>query len=393
VIRSVLVLAVLALAAPAHAEDIVAYEAEGDAAAAGSDPRTAALDDAFARAVTSALADLVAGDVRTANKGQLEREIVGHARLWVARFTVTKDETEDDRRQLTVSVRIDRDKIRARLEELKIATQDPNAVAPVAGEPAQRTVTILLRVTTPKAVHAGFGKGAHQDVDGQAALTTVFRNAGMAVRRPPDTLVTASGQGEFPISDGDAETLGDAAKAEVVAIAGVTVGDAVWVRGQPTQAALVTAHLKVVDRKTHAVVGQGTAMAAGPADDPRYAIDHALAAAASDVLPPAPRKLAQAGAWQGDDTPLGEAGVVLVRMSGKTPFSMVVTEQKYLAGAKGVRAATLRRLSPGGWVIGVATSEPVSRVAQIAKKPPAADTNAAVKIVGDVVEVELSGAP
>ena len=39
----------------------------------------------------------------------------------------------------------------------------------------------------------------------------------------------------------------------------------------------------------------------------------------------------------------------------KTPYAMVLAEQKYLAGAKGVRAATLRRLSPNGWVIGVAT--------------------------------------
>ena len=116
--RGVLVVMMLALCARAHAEDIVAYEAEGDAASAGADARTAALDDAFARAVGSAVADLVAGDVRTTHKGELDREIVGHARLWVARFTVTKDDTEDGRRQLVVSVRIDRDKIKARLDEL-----------------------------------------------------------------------------------------------------------------------------------------------------------------------------------------------------------------------------------------------------------------------------------
>ena len=102
----------LALAGHAYAEDLVAYEAEGDAPVGGTDARTAALDDAFARAVSSALGDLVAGDVRTAHKGELDKEIVGHARLWVAKFTVTKDDTEDARRQLTVSVRIDRDKIR-----------------------------------------------------------------------------------------------------------------------------------------------------------------------------------------------------------------------------------------------------------------------------------------
>jgi sarcosine oxidase gamma subunit len=80
-------------------------------------------------------------------------------------------------------------------------------------------------------------------------------------------------------------------------------------------------------------------------------------------------------------------------MSAKTPYTLVLAEQKYLAGAKGVRAATLRRLSPGGWVIGVATSETIEKVAQIAKKPPAADSSAAVKIADNIVEVTLSGSP
>src|SRR5882672_11030226 len=110
----------LAVSIPAFAEEIVGYEAEGDAPASVADPRVAALDDAFARAAAAALADLVAPDVRSAKKGDLDREIVGHARLWVVKFTVTRDEVNDDRRQHAVSVRVDRDKIRARLVELAI---------------------------------------------------------------------------------------------------------------------------------------------------------------------------------------------------------------------------------------------------------------------------------
>jgi len=53
----------------------------------------------------------------------------------------------------------------------------------------------------------------------------------------------------------------------------------------------------------------------------------------------------------------------------------------------------LRRLSPGGWVIGVTTTESIERIAQIAKKPPATDTFVKVKVSGDVVELTLSGAP
>ncbi|HEX7703521.1 MAG TPA: hypothetical protein VF403_22430, partial [Kofleriaceae bacterium] len=212
--------------------------------------------------------------------------------------------------------------------------------------------------------------------------------AGMPVRRAPDSGTAIDG--DYPVADADIDGLGDAAKADLVAIAGVSVGDPANVRGRPQPAVLATAHLKLFDRKAHQVIGQGTAIAAG---DPQYAIDRALAAAAADVLPPQPKKLAQAGSFTGDDTPLTDAGIVLVRLSSKTPYSMVLTEQRYLAGAKGVRAASLRRLSPNGWVIGVTTADSIERVAQIAKKPPATDTSASVKIVGDVVEVTLSGSP
>jgi hypothetical protein len=196
----------------------------------------------------------------------------------------------------------------------------------------------------------------------------------------------------LPLADDEADALANDAKAEVMAIAGVTVAAGMPVRGLPTTASLVTAHVRVVDRKDKKVIGQASAVAAARGDDPGYGIDRALVAAMADVLPPPPRKLAQPGTFKGTDTPIAEPGIVLVRLPAQTPFSMVLLEQKYLAGAKGVRAATLRRLSPGGFVIGVQTSVSVEQVARIAKKPPATDTNAAVKIVGEIVEVTLSGA-
>ena len=325
---------------------------------------------------------------RTAHKGELDREIIGHARLWVARFTVTKDEIDDNRRELTVSVRIDRDKLRARLDELKIATREVVDSA----EPNARTVTILYRVATPKGVRAGFGKGAAREVAGQAALTALLRDAGLAVRRSPAS-GTVAPDGDYPIGLAEAEVLGEAAKADLVAIAGVTVGDPVAIRGQAQPAALVTAHLQLVERKTHQVLGQRTGTAAAGADDPAYGIDRALASAAADVLPPAPKKLAQAGTWTGDDTPITQPGVVLLRLSPKTPYALVLAEQKYLAGARGIRRSSLRRLSPAGWVIGLETSDSLDKVAQLAKRPPSSGSSSAVKIVGELVEVTLSGAP
>ncbi|HSK02643.1 MAG TPA: hypothetical protein VK932_15435, partial [Kofleriaceae bacterium] len=100
------------------------YETEGEAEAAAGNARVAALDDAFGRAVGQAVAELVGAEARKTHRAALGEHILGRARLWVARFTVTRDETADGRRQLTVTVRIDRDKLRARLGELDIATAE-----------------------------------------------------------------------------------------------------------------------------------------------------------------------------------------------------------------------------------------------------------------------------
>jgi hypothetical protein len=383
-------------AMPAFAEDVVAYQAEGDAPAGGSDARVMALDEAFANAVTSALTELVAADTRTARKAELDKELVGRARLWVAKFSVTKDETVENRRELTVSVRIDRDKLRARLTELGIAMKDTGAAAPNGGEPmgnAARTATVILRVMTPAGIRADYGAAAATDVPGLAALTSVLRTNGFAVRRAPVAGAAPTADGELPVSDEEADALANEAKADVVAIAGVKVGAAVAVRGQATTAALVTAHVRIVDRKEKKVIGQGVSTAGAKGSDAGYAIDRALVGAATDLMPPAASRLSAAGTYSGDDTPVVEPGIVLLRLPARTPYTSVLLEQKYLAGAKGVRAATLRRLSPGGWVIGVATGEPIEQIARVAKKAPSTDTSASVKIVGNIVEVTLSGAP
>jgi hypothetical protein len=350
------------LTSSAFAEDIVAYQAEGDAPASATDPRVMALDEAFASAATTALGELVDGNTRTSRKGELDKEIVGHARLWVAKYSVTKDETVDGRRELTVMVRIDRDKLRAKLTELGIATKD--TAAPLPAETGGKTITVLMKKEVP------------------SALTTVLRGAGFAVRRAPAV--------DGDLSDDQGDALAAEAKADNYLIANISVAPPVAVRGVAANASLVTAELRLLERPKK-LIAQATGLAAAVGEDQSYAVNHALLAAATDVLPPPPTKL-QAGAFQGEDKPFPDAGVVLVRLPVKTPYAQVLAEQKFLAGAKGVRAATLRRLSPNGWVIGVVTGESVDSVARIAKKAPTSDTSSAVKVVGDIVEVTLSGA-
>jgi hypothetical protein len=245
-------------------------------------------------------------------------------------------------------------------------------------------------------VHATYGLAADKEVAGLAALSGVLRRANLAIKRAPAAGPAARPDGELPLDDDTAEALAAEAKAELAVIGGVAVGAPVPLRGVAASGVLITARLRLIDRKAHKLIGQGAAVVASRGTDPGevgYAIDRALLAAAADVLPQPAQSLGQAQAFSGDDTPVGEPGVVLVRLARTTPWPMVQAELKHLVGARGVSHATLRRVSPAGWVIGVTTTDSIDRIASIVKKPPAADTTVSVKIVGDLVEAALSGAP
>jgi hypothetical protein len=388
---AIAVVAVLLATSAARAEDVAAYQADGDADAGAADARVAALDEAFGKAVSQALNDVLDPDVRRQNKPVLDREMLGRARLWVTKFTVTRETVVDDRKQLSVSVRVDRDKVRARLAELNIATRGAD------GAPAgAQSVTVLLRVIASDGVHATYGLAAEKEVAGLAALSSMLRRANMVVKRAPAAGPAARADGELPLEDDTAEALAGDAKADLAAIASVTIGAPVLLRGVDASGVLITARARLVDRKTRKALGQGSVVTAARGSDPGvvgYAVDRALIAAMTDVLPQPTQKLSPAPIFSGNDAPVGEPGVVLVRLARSTPWSVVQSEIKHLLGARGVSRATLRRVSPAGWVIGVTTVESVDRVASIVKKPPASDTTVSVKIVGDLVEATVSGTP
>jgi hypothetical protein len=392
VLTSVFVGAVLLVGAAARAEDLAAYQADGDADARAPGARVEALDEAFSKAVAQALGELVDPDVRRQNKPVIDRELLGHARLWVARFTVTREAVVDDRKQLSVSARVDRDKLRARLAELNIAVK-ATGDAPSANAPG---VVVLLRVAAPDGVHASYGATAEKDVAGLAALTSSLRRANMAIKRAPASGPAARPDGELPLDDDAAEALATEAKADLVAIAGVTVGAPVLLRGIDASAVLITTRVRLIDRKAHKMIGQGSVVSAARGSDPGVvaaAIDRALIAALADVLPAQAPRLTPAPTFSGNDAPVAEPGVVLIRLARSTPWGMVQSEIKHLVGARGVSRATLRHVSPAGWVIGVATAESIDQIAAIVKRPPTSDTAVSVKIVGDLIEAALSGAP
>jgi hypothetical protein len=309
----------------------------------------------------------------------------------VARYKIKKDETNDGRRQLTVAVSVDLDKMRARLGELNV-----NGGGGGGDAQAAHTTVVLLRVAAGDKMRATFGATAEKDIPGLGALSAVLHGGGYAVKRAAPGGAPARISGDLPVDDDAADALADATKADVATIAGVDVGPATAVRGVAAYASLVTAHVRVVARGKR-VIGQGLGVSAARGTElPQVtsAIDRALVAAALDAIP-ANQQLEKSTGFQGDDTPIAEPGVVLVRVSAKTPYALVASEVKYLAGTRGITQASLRRVSPGGWVIGVVTNESVQRIANIAKKAPTADSSATSKLAGDLVEVTLvsTGAP
>jgi len=395
VIASAFTAALVTTGATARADDIIAYQADGESDAAAANARVEALDEAFGKAVSQAVDDLVDAAARKQNKPAIDRELLGHARLWVAKFTVTKETVADDRKQLSVSVRVDRDKLRARLAELGIAARSP-ADAPAATGDA---VTVLLRVATPDGMRATYGSAAETDVAGLAALSEALRRANFWVKRAPALAPDARPDGELPIDDAGAEAIAGEARTDLVAIAGITVGEPVLLRGIDASGVLVTARVRLVDRKAHRPPAQSMVVGVARGTAPGVvgaAIDRAVAAAAGDVLPAQPQQPPPAApppVFTGDDALVSEPGVVLVRLARATPWILVQAELKHLLGARGVASATLRHVSPAGWVIGVTTRDSPDRIASIAKKPPVADAAVAVKIVGSVVEVTVSSPP
>lgn len=282
--RAVIVMLLLLAPRVAWAEDVAAYQVDGDAEVGGADPRVAALDEAFGRATAQALSDVLDAPTRKTHKPTLDKEIVGRARLWVVGYKVDKEDVSDGRKQLSVTVRVDRDKMRDRLEQLSIAGGgggDPAAPA------AARTSVILLRVSETGGTRASFGASAVKEVPGLAALASSLRGGGLTIKRATTAGPAPTSGGELPLEDAEAEAIAVDSKAEIAVIAGVTVSAPVSIRGVATTASLVTAHVRVLARGKK-LMGQGLGAVASRGADPsaiNAAIERALVTASGDAMP------------------------------------------------------------------------------------------------------------
>jgi hypothetical protein len=381
--------ALLALAGSARADDVASYDGDGAAAAGLSDARTRALDVAFATAVDRAVTELVTPADRTAHRGDLDRAIVGRARIFVVSFKVTTEGADGADFHVTAQIKIDRDKIRAKLGELGVPYAPvagtvnvplplgPLGTVPIHVGPAEPEVvraTVLYRVTTPTATLATYGVEAADSVPGADAIADRAQRAGLVVVAAPHSGPAPRPTGDLPLDDDSARALAGDAKARVVVIVGVTLEGTGPIRGVREQGAVAVATARVLDDRR--VTGTGRARIGGHGLDVATAITRAARGAAEAAAEAALTAPAQAaGPIAAPPAPAAppltsEAGAVLVRVRGAVAFASVRAIRDQIASEAGVDAVVIRRLAAGEVVLAVHTKHRADRIAQAIRTTP-----------------------
>ncbi len=378
-----LVVALMLGAAPAVAE-VVTYDVRGRGDDRAADPRTQALDAAFAAAITEAVADLAGAGARV-KAADVEREILRRARRFVASFQVRSQAVDGGAIELDVAVRVDLDKLRARLVELGVVLL-PRSSGP-APEPRgapKPTATVLLRVLGAGPLAATFGASASDQVPGAARVAETLTAAGFAPVPATAAGPPPGSEHDLPLDDTSARALAGDVHADLVLIMGVAVGDLGPVRGVPLRAVPATARLRVLDVKSSAVVDDVTVVSGAWGTDerlPRVAAEAAAAAAASAAWP-----ARRSSPTVGGGGAITAARGVTIRVRGDRPWPAATAIRAQLVGAPGAVRVTWA----GVGVDQVALAVVGMTAAKVAGQIKTTDGVAArVEVDGDVVDVVL----
>lgn len=403
--RRVAVLALLfALASTgsARAEEVQTYEVVGQADAGAGDPRAVAVDDAFATATREAVEDLLSKAQRTEHRAVIGKEIYGRARRWVASYKVLDDTTSDGKRKLTVSVRLHRDTLRARLVELGILAEPaapgpspvpdgadpspgPSSAAAAASRWAGQSATLLLRVRRGERLAASYGASGERDLVGSEAASTALSARGLVLRPAPFSGPGARAEGELPMSDDAARALAKEAKAELAVVIGAEVTGRQTVRGVASPMILARAKARAVATGRERIEGEGVGAVVVPAGEDERAIaaaalDRAITAAVVEALPLTSAVAAPAAELTSDDEPLPAVeGAVWLRVAARTPWRVVAAVLRHL-GKQPNTKAELRRLSPAGYLVLVTSSSNLERIAALTRSAALPSGAGALKV-------------
>jgi hypothetical protein len=386
-------LASVAVPTAARAEDLATYETAGAADAAATDARTRALDLAFAAAVKKAIGELVSAADAARRKDDLDRNIVSRARLWVASFKVVTQATEGNQLKLTAAIRIDRDRLRAKLGELGIATAAAPPEPPAILAP--RTATVLMRVINPGGgVTATYGAGASREIPASEAVAGVVAASGLAVVAAPSSGAPARPDGDLPLDDAAARALAGSAGAQIAVVVHVQVDGAGPVRASRQTGALARARARILSADGE-LLGESSSLggAYGGSDvlAANGALTRAAALAVTGALPSAGTAAVGAPPPPAPPPPLTAAkGEVLVRIRNVGAWAPVAALRQQLATTAGVQKVRIARLAADEVVLAVATSQRPDRVAAAARATP--DLRARVLTEDGIVEIIASEA-
>lgn len=362
---------------PAAADEIVTYDVRGRADASRLDPRTGALDAAFAAAVREAVARLI-GAPNGDTAAVVEREIVSRARRFVASFQVRDQGAAEGWLELAVAVRVDHDKLRARLGEVGLAAASTSP--PARGSRA----VVLMRVVGVGPAAANFGAG-RQQVPGLDRVAEVLDRAGWVAIEPPVTAAPLDDlNARWPIDDRGARSAAAQARAQVAVVLEVRVAAPGPVRGTSLSAAPAEVALRVVDVATGAIVIDATARAGASGTDqdlPRRAAEAAVAAVAASwpiasAPPPSPLNSHSFEPRRG----------TAVRVRGSGAWNVAAALKAQLAGAPGVRQIAYAGIAADQVVLDVIGSNPAALAAAVRTSP---NTRGRIATAGRTIDVGL----
>ena len=379
------VLAVLsALAVRPAAAEVVTYDARGRADDSAADPRTQALDVAFAAAVTEAVADLAGAAART-RAVDVDREIIKRARRYVASFQVKTQSSDRGTLELEVAVRVDLDKVRGQLGALGVPLKPRDPGAPVTSHGAGgKSATILLRVTGAGPLSATFGAAAGPDVPGAERIAEALAVAGYRVVPASAAGPPPGPEHELPVDDTGARALGADARATIAVVVGVQVGAPGPVRGLPLRAVPANARLRAVDITTGTVLDDvKLASGAWGTDErlPRVAAEAVAAAVANAAWPPRGEPVAGASA------PITAARGVTVRVRGDKAWAAASAIRAQLAGAPGIARVTWAGVGGAEVALAVAGTTAAKVAGQVRTT---SGVSGRVAVDGEIVDVELA---
>lgn len=364
----------------ARAEDRFTVDTYGEADGTGDTAKTAALDRAFARAVSEAITTLVPRETATRHRRALVDNIIRRARLYIASYHITKlDKTESGLR-VRIAATVDRDKIRGRLTQLGIG-QTAESTAPAS----RPKLALVVAAKIDDATYATFGQYSAGFVGNTIAESFEARGFSVASTAGLPLQVTSEAAPGLPAGDSAAIELATRVGAGGAIVCGVQAQASGRIRGTLLYGALAKVRIRALDAQTGEVVTTHDAEGVGFGTD---AAD-AAARAARDGLGQAVRSLgfSLAQYWP---PPATADNALLVTVRGAPTWRGIRAVIAQLEGTPGITKVTPRQFSRGRAVLAVSTRIGARRVAASARAADLPAGAAAIRIEGDAVYVDVS---